>query len=102
MATFTINIQSFTQLQSGVVVVNGCADTTGTNHRIYYSNTSSIENGTILYNELSLTTLFNGGGLTYIGTSSQTEGTIDLSSTPTTNYTFTINNSGVVSNTTSC
>lgn len=102
MATFTININEFTQLYMGITVVDDCLDLSGVNTKVYYSNTTSIENGTILYSNESKTTLFTGNNLTYRGTSSTFEGVLDLNTVAITSYIFNINNSGVVSNITSC
>lgn len=103
MATFTININSDEQLQLGVSVITGCGDNSGNNVGIFYENSSSIINGTELFNEELLVTVFVGNpSLLYVGTGVNTTGAVDLTTTTVTNYTFNISALGVVSNLNSC
>ena len=103
MATFTITINSSIQGQAGVAIVDNCVDTTGDNTAIFYTGVTDIENGVTLYTDAGLTTLFVGYPLVYyIGTSSNTNGTIDLTTTTNTSYTFNVSDKGVVSNVITC
>ena len=103
MATFTLNINSFSPSQLGVSAVDDCIDTTGINTSIFYTGSTNIINDTTLYTDEALSTVFIGDPLLYyIGTGSNINGTLDLTTTTVTNYIFNIGNVGVVSNISSC
>lgn len=85
-----------------VCVVDNCLDTSGINNTNIFFDNNSIQNGSVIYTDSNMITPFNGNNLTYKGTASSSEGTVDLNNTVVTSFTFNINNSGVVSNITSC
>ena len=85
-----------------VCVVDNCLDDSGINNTNIFYNNNSIQNGSIIYTDSNKTIPFAGNNLTYIFNAQIETGNVDLNSVPKSNYICNINNSGVVSNITSC